>query len=86
MPAGVLPGVRRHTIPLTDQGAEGGRVPGVPLQGPIVAPRHQIFLPDMNNPHLEKMYLHSIIPSLVYIPIPGGEMFVFIELFLLGLE
>ena len=44
MPAGVLPGARRHTIPLTDQGAEGGRVPGVPLEGPIVAPRGQIFL------------------------------------------
>ena len=33
-------------MPLTDQGAEGGRVPGVPLEGPIVAPRRQIFLPD----------------------------------------
>ena len=47
MPAGVLSGERRHTIPLTDQGAVGGRVPGVPLEGPIVAPRRQIFLPDV---------------------------------------
>ena len=46
MPVGVLPGARRHTIPLTDQGAEGGRVPGVPLEGPMVASRPQIFLPD----------------------------------------
>ena len=46
MPAGVLPGARRHTIPLTDLSTEGGRVPGVPLEGPIVAPRPQIFLPD----------------------------------------
>ena len=49
MPAGVLPGASRHTIPLTDQGAEGGRVPGVPLEGPIVAPRRQIFLPDVRG-------------------------------------
>ena len=46
MPAGVLPGARRHTIPLTDQGTEGGRVPGVPLKGPIVVHRRQIFLPN----------------------------------------
>ena len=47
MPAGVLPGARRHTIPLTDQGAKGGRELGVPVGGPIVAPRRQIFLPDV---------------------------------------
>ena len=49
MPAGVLPEARRHTIPLTDQGAEGGRVLEVPLAGPIVVPRRQIVLP---NEHL----------------------------------
>ena len=46
MPAGVLLGARRHTIPLTDQCAEGGRVPVVPLEGAIAAPKRQIFLPD----------------------------------------
>ena len=53
MPAGVLPGASRHTIPLTDQGAEGGRVPVVPLEGPIVAPRRQIFLPDVTQSLLQ---------------------------------
>ena len=47
MPAGVLPGTRRHTIPRTEQSAEGGRVPGVPLEGPIVAPRRQVVLHDV---------------------------------------
>ena len=46
MPAGVLPEAGRRTIPLTDQGAKGGRELGVPVGGPIVAPRRQIFLPD----------------------------------------
>ena len=46
MPAGVLPEARRRTIPITDQGAKGGRELGVPFGGPIVAPRRQIFLPD----------------------------------------
>ena len=47
MPAGVLPEARRRTIPPTDQGAKGGRELGVPVGGPIVAPRRQIFLPDV---------------------------------------
>ena len=39
----------------------------------------------VNSPHLEKMYLHPIIPSLVHLLMPGGEIFVFLELFLFGL-
>ena len=49
MPAGVLPEARRRTIPLTDQGAKGGRELGVLVGGPIVAPRRQIFLPDVSG-------------------------------------
>ena len=67
MPAGVLPGASRHTIPHTNKGAKGGRELGVPLEGPIVVPRRQICLPDrdlgslVNTYHSRKGHKGSIV-------------------------